>query len=617
MRPEPGSARSTSVSRAEPGASNVVWIVLDTCRAENLSCYGNERPTSQTIDALAGRGVLFESHYAQSTWTARSVTSYMSGCYFPVPRLHLGGQLQYSRVPPPGEHILPEIMSANTRRTYMFTAHKAYVGPKSDLGRAFNLAVEAQSSDSRHLSPTFADLNEAIFPVLEEGMQEPFFMYIHAMDTHFPHVLDPPFDRWIDPNYTSDHLDSVADGQLAKRKDGQDFSKADKEYFRAQHDGSIAYADEQFGKLLEKFDQLGLTDDTIFIIGADHGDALGEDGRTIAHAQAGSSDQILRVPLIIAGPGIPKGKRIDALTENVDIVPTLVDALGLQSNATFDGQSLLPLMHDKQFAEPREFVFAWHGGFSYEYPTTLTLRTKEFKYDYAPADGTEHLWRVPDNLSAREDLSTKKPKIAKKLREKLMGQRHNLWDDMLGRPFSKVTLGGQYLVDIAEPQSAMVRWASEKDPSLDSDNKWSVSLGRMWSTPWSEDAPAVTLDFPIVNGAYSVYVSVLVNSDYKGHPASSLQFKIESESAFRTITIDHLAPEYARFQSVFLGEYTVHDEQFSITLDEGDRNHWAAISEIRLVPTGVNSEMPDEGMTQQEIEDRQKELMDLGYTGGE
>ena len=608
---------SSSALGPSSGTPNVVWILLDTCRAENLSSYGNERATSPIIDTLAARGVLFENHYAQSTWTARSVTSYMSGRYFPVPRLNLGGQLQYSRIPPRTERILPEIMKANAWDTYMFTAHTAYVGPKSELGRAFDYSVEAHRSDPSQLSPTFADLNEAIQPVLEGNMSQPFFMYIHAMDTHFPHVLDEPFDGWIDPEYTSEHLDSIADGQLALRKDGQAFSQADKDYFRAQHDGSIAYADEQIGKLLKELDRLGLTENTIFIIGADHGDALGEDGWTIAHAQAGSSDQVLRVPLIIAGPGVPEGKRIDALTENVDIVPTLVDLLGLEHDAQFDGESLVPLMHGEQQAEPDDFVFAWHGGFSYENPTTLTLRTKDYKFDYLPEDGTEHLWRVPDNLSAREDLIAYKPKVAKELKAKLFNERHVLWEKMQQLPFAKVTFGGQYLVDIAEDQSAMVRWANEKDPSLDSDNKWAVSLGRIWSAPWIEDAPAVTLNFPIPNGAYSVSAGLLVNSDYNGHPASSLQVKIEDESIFRTITLAHLAPEDARFQSVFLGNYTVDDEEFSITIDEGDRDHWTAISEIRLVPAGMKSEMLDEGMTQQEIEDRQRELEDLGYTGDE
>jgi arylsulfatase len=151
--------------------------------------------------------------------------------------------------------------------------------------------------------PRMEAMNARLFPWLEAHGREPFFLYMHALDTHFPHYFIPPFDQWFDPNYRRDQLVELDLGQSFARRDGQPLTQDDQAYIRAAYDGGILDADTQIGKLLQKLDELGLRSNTVIVISSDHGQALGEDGHTTEHE--GSSDQVLHAVFILSGPGLP------------------------------------------------------------------------------------------------------------------------------------------------------------------------------------------------------------------------------------------------------------------------------------------------------------------------
>ena len=147
------------------------------------------------------------------------------------------------------------------------------------------------------------------------------------MDTPFPHMLEPPYDRWVDADIANPRLRQLA------RDEGMPYAMSDKTGLGALHDGSIRYADDGVRQIPDTLSSLGLRENTMVIMGADHGDALGEDGVTVGHPIGGTFDELLCVPLIMAGPGVSAGTRAAQMTQNTDIFPTLMELLGIETSA--------------------------------------------------------------------------------------------------------------------------------------------------------------------------------------------------------------------------------------------------------------------------------------------
>lgn len=135
---------------------------------------------------------------------------------------------------------------------------------------------------------------------------------------------------------------------------------------------------------------------------SDHGDVLGENGKYFGHPPGLSSDEVLRVPLVMAGPGIPEGRRLDRLGMNVDIVPTLLDFLDVEVDMLTEGSSLVKALRDEDAPAPHEYVFSNIG---YGAHHSYVLRTKEFKFEYYTRTGETRLWRLPDQLGRRVDCA--------------------------------------------------------------------------------------------------------------------------------------------------------------------------------------------------------------------
>jgi arylsulfatase A-like enzyme len=131
----PKRAGRTGVPEAQ--RPNVIWILLDACRADHLSCYGYGRETSPNIDTLALRGVLFEEMHTQCNITRLSVPSFLTGRYFPRCSFDPVHWRAMSRVRPPEEQYISEILSENGYRTLIVTAHPG-ISPKSELRGAFD-----------------------------------------------------------------------------------------------------------------------------------------------------------------------------------------------------------------------------------------------------------------------------------------------------------------------------------------------------------------------------------------------------------------------------------------------------------------------------------------------
>ena len=610
-------SQTTSSQEEMVSRPNVVWIMLDAARAHNFSCYGYDRPTTPNMDRLAQDGVLFLQNFTQAHVTIQSVPSFMSGRYFPV-YCHEPGKKRenVTRQRAQGEYLLPEIMRENGYHTTFLTTH-GWFNEWSPLAQAFDEFIRLRPSgrsQERGLSyAPFEEINRTIFPWLDKHPDRPFFLYIHSLDTHTPYdILDSPQSQWVFSRYEQKFQERFQ----AVQNGGRRFTMDDREHLRGRYDANLWYADTQLGAFLNKLKKLKLLKNTIIIISSDHGEMLGEDGKTASHSAHRVYDYTMHVPLVMTGPGLPSGPRILSLTENVDIVPTLIDLLDLKTDAQTDGKSLMPTIWNPGAPPVHRYVFTKRvTGRNYEGPLRYTLRSKEYKYEYFSKLKQERLWKVPDKEEfPPRDLIHEKPEIAAEMRQYLFEEIMPLHEAYMSLPTTTIHLSVRASDGKAKPDGAYLDEQSRKGITEDNrrDNKWAFcySTKYLCASP-EEDAPPLSLQFEVPDGRYQVEMFVAADDSWRlGRPASSFLVQVEDETDFRKVTKVQLHESIdsgsQQWQFIDLGVYTIDDGTFDITLDEGEPDHWAVVRRFSLTP--VTSEE-----TEEERDERLQQLRDLGY----
>lgn len=590
-------ANTPAASDASPAdRPNIVWIILDACRPD-FSCYGYERPTSPTIDTLAREGALFESHFTQGLWTKLSVPTYMTGRYYPVSCLDFidyGSNANCPREVPPGEMLLPEILRENGYHTILVSA-QVYITPRSRLYKAFDESFALQPPVGAAYAD-FETLNQVILEKLAEPSDKPFFLYIHAMDTHFPHVLKPPYDQWMAVAPTSA---TIQNGQPVK-KTGSQFTKEDQELLRGMHDGSILYADRAIAGIVKTLKEQGLYEKTLLLIGADHGDALGEDGTSWGHEV--TFDQVTHIPFVFTGPGIPQGRKISALTENVDIVPTLIDLLQLDTGARPDGKSLMPLLREET-ASLRDYAFTRWYSRGYDNPNGYIIRDRTHKYEYDPMDGHEALYLAPDNVSGRVPCLDTQPETAARFRELRSAVFEPLWQayDRQPKLYHDVRFTKAFLDGMPNPPEAIqILEGNRPDRSTPLDGRWILINDLLWAAPWEKAPAPLVIRHNVPPGRYLLTLLLLSAGDILGHPASMVRIKPAGEEVFREVVLAPGNDTSERNALVEAGYVDLPTGAFEMMLNPGNPPYWSAIGGFRLTAAETvepASDMPDRQQT--------------------
>ena len=600
-----------------PKRPNIIWILLDACRP-NMKCFGYERETSPNIDALAARGAVFEQHFAQGAVTVISVPTYMTGRYFPSPCIGEYGSFEeytYIKLPHPRERLLPDVLRDNGYSTAMFTQAGVWFSNSDRLPRAFERFIGLQPKKPPLV--TFEEVNAAVAEFLEQPLDKPFFLYLHTWDTHFPHHLTPPYDCWIDPAYDKDVMEQ-SNTYNARRKDGQPFDEADIAYLRALYDGSILYADAQIGKLIQLLDNKGILENTVFIIGADHGETLGEDGKTVGHVGGLTFDEITRVPLVVSGPGVPAGARVTDITENIDIFPTLVELLGLKTDAAIDGASLLPLMREDDIPAPHVYAFTKAAGMH----DLISMRGGEFRFDYHIPSGRSWLYPLPDNLVSRKDVIKLHTDIADEMKRVLMDRMAPRWRERERLPMMAafLTLHKHLAPGDAGTQPVIQNVPGQHPLNFGQDDgKWLLFQGQLFAASFAEDAAPLEIRTKIENGSYRVLLEMFSAADYGGHPASSATISLPGDTSPRVIESPPVDEPKGKFVYADLGTIAITDGTFAVTLDDGHRDRWTGLKSIVLVAQSgpaqaeFNRLFDYETRSQDEIRVNIEQLDALGY----
>jgi arylsulfatase A-like enzyme len=339
----------------------VLLIVIDTLRADHLGILGYPRDTSPCIDALAREGALFRSAYAQCSWTSPSMVSLFTGRTVSERRLEL----------PRDVTTLAERFRDQGFATAAFVGN-VLLTPENGFDRGFGLWLEA---------PTFAR-DARLFDWIRSCAGRRSFTWVHIGDPHDPYI--PPADYRSEPDgqaLLSEEQERHYRAAAASLGLVQvDASKAEIEREIRNYDDELRWVDRQVRELVDAYAAAGLLETTLVALTSDHGEGLWkrEDFQSLERRRAAAQgepptllnsfkqthgnqvyEELVRVPLVLHGAGIPRGLVLDFPVENVDLPPTLLELCGLPRDPALEGHSLTLLFAaGRARAWPREEAFS-------------------------------------------------------------------------------------------------------------------------------------------------------------------------------------------------------------------------------------------------------------------
>lgn len=331
--------RQKALAKAPKQAKNVVVLLIDTLAARSLKAFNpKSRVKTPVIDQVAQEGTLFEACQAPENWTKPSVASVLTSLF---PATH-GAKTDGAMVPK-GATLLSESLKEAGFATGSFIAN-GYVSDKFGFNQGWdfytNYIREKKSTDAENVFKEAGDW-------IEQHKDERFFAYVHTIDPHVPY--DPPAEflsMYMKGDYKGQVSPRKTPDQLADAKRNPPritFNDADKQHLKDLYDGEVSYHDHYLGLFVERLKKLGLYEDTIFVITADHGEEFDEHG-SWGHGHSVYQD-LLWIPYIVRLPGVvPAGQRVSQAVSSMSIFPTIMEAVGAQPPNTLEGQSVLGWM---------------------------------------------------------------------------------------------------------------------------------------------------------------------------------------------------------------------------------------------------------------------------------
>ena len=399
--------------------ANVILFGIDSVRADHMSCHGYHRLTTPHIDRLAGQGVLFECNYSPHIPTTSAYASMLTGLdafsTTAVALRHQGGL-------PDDIQTLPEIL----REAGYNTTSVGFKGNAAARGFDTYLDFPGWGSWAEGRSPKAENLNKVAVPELERlaAQDKPFFLFLRHMDPHAPYLPPGPFERMFYGGNELDPGNKSMEPVMSFRPFCDFFADwmppgiTDSEYVVAQYDGAIAYMDAAIQQLLTRVDELSLSRDTLIVLNGDHGETLYEHECWFDHH--GMYDNTLHVPLVLRLPGkLPEGVRVPGSTLHQDLVPTILQLLGIRTRIKFDGASQLPLIRGERAANYSDFYITectWMRKHGWRTPEWKLMVALEPDIHFKPEVELYNLVRDPDELN---NLAKKEPVVVAALRERM------------------------------------------------------------------------------------------------------------------------------------------------------------------------------------------------------
>lgn len=319
----------------EPAAQlSVILISIDTLRRDHVGFYGYERDTTPNLDALARESLVFDRCYTTMSWTLIAHMSLLTGLY-PSQHKVWDKQAVLSKSAP----TLQERLSEQGYYTMGFY-FPGWLDPRYGFGRGFDVYEPHRDAEEAedHMRAAMA----------ARPTDRPFFLFVHLFDVHNAPIHRPGATLYDPPDPFAEHFLPGAKARLepvsAKQlwfDDAEGVTPEQHEAIVALYDGGIRYVDHKLGGWFDEWRASGLLDESILVVTSDHGEGLHQRIKNYG-GHGGTAEEGLVVPLLLHLPeGRFGGQRVEGPTSHVDVVPTLLDLLGLDPSRRLVGTSIL------------------------------------------------------------------------------------------------------------------------------------------------------------------------------------------------------------------------------------------------------------------------------------
>jgi arylsulfatase A-like enzyme len=453
--------RATAIA----GSPDIYLITIDTLRAEDMSVYGYRRTTTPNLGKFSERSFIFDHYFANSNFTTATTTSIESGKLPWSHRVfHLGGFLRDKNQ----QEILTTALRQHGYYTAMVSANSLaapfrhrtlgsydavqFASPLGLSGfqfRGFNLiGTNAQATltwsllrgvsllvghvdhllwHDRYPSPAEAVFRRATDLLERPNRSQPIFLWTHIFPPHDPYWVPPPYrNRFVServPNY-----DNFVLPDLEKPPTGVAVQQ-----LRAAYDEMILYVDHSVGEFLDWLDRTGRLERSIVIVSADHGELF--DHNRLSHAGPDLYNGVIHIPLIVHLPGQQHSVRIEQLAQQADLLPTLLDLIGVHAPSWTDGTSLKPALEARSL--PDRYVFSMNlepdRTFDPVTKGTVAMMDANFKFVRYLNSGKEQLYRYKTDSAEEDNLVQSEPAVAERMRTVLLEQLMKVNQNFSGR----------------------------------------------------------------------------------------------------------------------------------------------------------------------------------------
>ncbi len=351
-RPSPPGPAPTPAS-GSARTPNVLLVTIDTLRADHVGAYGDAGASTPTLDGLARRGVRFETAVSHVPLTGPSHASILTGHTPAAHGFHNNGGFVLA----PSLKTAAEDFHQAGYRTGAFVS-----GFPLDRRFGFDRGFERyddhlpRGNDPRR-TPYVERRADATTDVALRWLSSmrsgdgasPWFLWVHYYDPHAPY--EPPAD-------------------LASR------------FSASPYDGEIAFVDRQLARLLKTIQDAGALDDTVVLVTSDHGESLGEHGE--ATHGVFIYDATLRVPWIMAGPGVAAGRVARTVARSIDVLPTLLDYAGVALPDGLEGRSMRPAADGREMPDAPSYAESLYTQLELGWAPLYGWRTAHYKFIDAP-----------------------------------------------------------------------------------------------------------------------------------------------------------------------------------------------------------------------------------------
>lgn len=379
---------------------NIILISIDTLRADHLGCYGYKRPTSAFLDEFSSKSVLFEDVTAPAPWTLPSHGSMLTG-YYPS-RL---GLTSHNSILGEDAETLAMLLS-NRGFATGGVVNSLYLSKEYGFARGFEqFKYVPESHQPQGAAGAIINLAKQWF---DRHRDRQFFFFLHLYDVHSDYRSMPEYTNRFAGKYSGKVNGSTA--QLLAFREGQfPLDSNDREHLIDLYDAEICQLDEKLGVLFDYLRGLGVLDNSYVIITSDHGEEFLDHGGVL-HGRT-QYQELIHVPLLIAGPGIPKGRRIKNTASLVDVTPTVLGLVGAEHSGKSEGVDLSGLWKSGGGELPSRFIFSEADHNNVANDIKRAVRHGRFKLHFDRLTEKVHLYDLQNDPEERIDIAEAQPQV--------------------------------------------------------------------------------------------------------------------------------------------------------------------------------------------------------------